>query len=38
MMDKHDTVFLIDDDPSVRDSLTLLLALKGIRTQPLRYR
>jgi len=34
MMDKHDTVFLIDDDSSVRDSLTLLLALKGIRTQP----
>jgi FixJ family two-component response regulator len=27
------TVFLIDDDPSVRDSLTLLLSLKGIRTQ-----
>jgi FixJ family two-component response regulator len=27
-------VFLIDDDPSVRDSLTLLLSLKGIRTQP----
>jgi RNA polymerase sigma factor (sigma-70 family) len=36
MMDEHenDTVFLIDDDPSVRDSLTLLLSLKGIRTQP----
>lgn len=33
-MDQHDTVFLIDDDPSVRDSLTLLLSLKGIRTQP----
>ena len=33
-MDEHDTVFLIDDDPSVRDSLTLLLSLKGIRTQP----
>src|SRR6201987_3712348 len=33
-MDAHDTVFLIDDDPSVRDSLTLLLSLKGIRTQP----
>jgi FixJ family two-component response regulator len=32
--DEHDTVFLIDDDPSVRDSLTLLLSLKGIRTQP----
>jgi FixJ family two-component response regulator len=27
------TVFLIDDDPSVRDSLTLLLSLKGLRTQ-----
>jgi RNA polymerase sigma factor (sigma-70 family) len=34
MMGKHETVFLIDDDPSVRDSLTLLLSLKGIRTQP----
>jgi len=34
MMDENDTVFLIDDDPSVRDSLTLLLSLKGIRTQP----
>jgi FixJ family two-component response regulator len=33
-MDEHDTVFLIDDDPGVRDSLTLLLSLKGIRTQP----
>jgi len=32
--DEHDTVFLIDDDPGVRDSLTLLLSLKGIRTQP----
>ena len=28
------TVFLIDDDASVRDSLSLLLSLKGIRTQP----
>jgi two-component system, LuxR family, response regulator FixJ len=28
------TVFLIDDDPSVRDSLTLLLSLKGVATQP----
>jgi FixJ family two-component response regulator len=28
------TVFLIDDDPGVRDSLTLLLSLKGLRTQP----
>ena len=27
------TVFLIDDDPSVRDSLSLLLSLKGVRTQ-----
>ena len=28
------TVFLIDDDPGVRDSLTLLLSLKDISTQP----
>jgi RNA polymerase sigma factor (sigma-70 family) len=28
------TVFLIDDDPGVRDSLALLLSLKGLRTQP----
>jgi two-component system, LuxR family, response regulator FixJ len=27
------TVFLIDDDPSVRDALSLLLSLKGVRTQ-----
>lgn len=27
------TVFLIDDDPGVRDSLSLLLSLKGVRTQ-----
>jgi FixJ family two-component response regulator len=27
------TVFLIDDDAEVRDSLALLLSLKGIRTQ-----
>ncbi len=27
------TVFLIDDDASVRDSLALLLSLKGLRTQ-----
>ena len=27
------TVFLIDDDASVRDSLALLLSLKGMRTQ-----
>lgn len=33
-MDEHGTVFLIDDDPSVRDALTLLLSLKGLRTQP----
>src|ERR1700724_25664 len=32
-MDKEGTVFLIDDDPGVRDSLALLLSLKGIRTQ-----
>lgn len=30
----HDpTVFLVDDDPSVRDSLSLLLSLKGLRTR-----
>jgi FixJ family two-component response regulator len=28
------TVFLIDDDPGVRDALTLLLSLKDISTQP----
>lgn len=33
-MDDSSTVFLIDDDPGVRDSLTLLLSLKGVRTQP----
>jgi FixJ family two-component response regulator len=27
------TVFLIDDDASVRDALGLLLSLKGLRTQ-----
>jgi RNA polymerase sigma factor (sigma-70 family) len=27
------TVFMIDDDASVRDSLSLLLSLKGMRTQ-----
>ena len=27
------TVFLVDDDASVRDSLALLLSLKGLRTQ-----
>jgi two-component system, LuxR family, response regulator FixJ len=29
----HPTVFLVDDDASVRDSLSLLLSLKGLRTQ-----
>lgn len=29
----HATVFLIDDDASVRDSLSLVLSLKGMRTQ-----
>ena len=33
-MEEGGTVFLIDDDPAVRDSLTLLLSLKGIRTLP----
>lgn len=33
MSQQNGTVFLIDDDPAVRDSLSLLLALKGIRTQ-----
>jgi RNA polymerase sigma factor (sigma-70 family) len=33
-MHEDGTVFLIDDDPGVRDSLTLLLSLKGLRTQP----
>jgi two-component system, LuxR family, response regulator FixJ len=28
------TVFLIDDDPGVRDALTLLLSLRDISTQP----
>jgi RNA polymerase sigma factor (sigma-70 family) len=32
-MDENGTVFLIDDDPAVRDSLSLLLSLKGVRTQ-----
>lgn len=27
------TVFLVDDDPSVRDSLSLLLSLKGLQTR-----
>src|SRR6266513_1887647 len=34
MTNEDGTVFLIDDDPGVRDSLTLLLSLKGMRTQP----
>ena len=29
----HPTVFLVDDDASVRDSLGLLLSLQGMRTQ-----
>src|SRR5438105_1281210 len=33
MSEQGGTVFLIDDDPGVRDSLALLLSLKGIRTQ-----
>jgi two-component system, LuxR family, response regulator FixJ len=33
MSNEGGTVFLIDDDASVRDSLTLLLSLKGLRTQ-----
>ena len=33
MSEQDGTVFLIDDDPAIRDSLSLLLALKGIRTQ-----
>jgi two-component system response regulator FixJ len=33
-MQESGTVFLIDDDPGVRDSLTLLLSLKGVPTQP----
>src|SRR6266853_5012409 len=34
MTNEDCTVFLIDGDPGVRDSLTLLLSLKGVRTQP----
>jgi RNA polymerase sigma factor (sigma-70 family) len=34
MSDQDGTVFLIDDDPGVRDALTLLLSLKGVSTQP----
>ena len=33
MSEQDGTVFLIDDDPGIRDSLSLLLALNGIRTQ-----
>lgn len=33
MSEPDGTVFLVDDDPAIRDSLSLLLALKGIRTQ-----
>ncbi len=33
MMDVPGTVFLIDDDPGVRDSLALLLSLKGLSAQ-----
>jgi two-component system response regulator FixJ len=32
--DPEGTVFLIDDDPGVRDALALLLSLKGMSTQP----
>jgi len=34
MNDQDGTVFLIDDDPGVRDALALLLSLKGMSTQP----
>jgi two-component system response regulator FixJ len=34
MNEQDGTVFLIDDDPGVRDALTLLLSLKGLSTQP----
>jgi len=33
-MAESGTVFLIDDDAGVRDSLSLLLSLKGLRTLP----
>jgi FixJ family two-component response regulator len=33
MSEQEGTVFLIDDDHGVRDALSLLLALNGIRTQ-----
>lgn len=32
-MTSYPTIFLVDDDASVRDSLGLLLSLKGMRTQ-----
>jgi two-component system, LuxR family, response regulator FixJ len=32
-MNNNATVFLVDDDASVRDSLSLVLSLKGMRTQ-----
>src|SRR5438552_933813 len=32
-MDDPGTIFLIDDDPGVRDSLALLLSLKGLSTR-----
>jgi RNA polymerase sigma factor (sigma-70 family) len=34
MNDQDGTVFLIDDDPGVRDALSLLLSLKGMSTRP----
>jgi FixJ family two-component response regulator len=34
MNDQDGTVFLIDDDPSVRDALALLLSLQGMSTRP----
>lgn len=33
MTEPYGTVFLIDDDPAVRDSVALLISLKGLRTQ-----
>jgi len=33
MSDQEGTVYLIDDDASVRDALCLLLSLNGMRTQ-----
>jgi RNA polymerase sigma factor (sigma-70 family) len=32
-METQGTVYLVDDDPGVRDSLSLLLSLKGVSTQ-----